>query len=401
MMNKNILTLLFVRIVANFSDSLYYIATIWFIKKSMGSNTWVGIASFVVMLPVTLQIFYGPFIDRYSKKKLLMISIGLQAAVFAILVVLYNFNQLHAPILLGFIFIATMAEHLSYPTESALVPLLVDKQQLVKVNSIFTFTYSSLDIICNAISGMVIAIIGIKMVYALNSLTYVILFFCICFLLKLPKISVNEELESSKVSYKKDFLQGLHFIWALGKLRIFILVFTGINMLICIPIGLIPVLANTEQEYGFWMTAISIGTLCGSLLSAKLIRYSLKHIFVVAAFISGSTWLISYYLLSISLTATLTLFSCSWFTIAIMGVQFQTLLQSKIESIYLGRALTAVYAIQGSMAPVGYLLGGVLSDYFQPSHLYLIGSVTLLLAGCYFMQCPFLYNAHKEKLTSK
>ncbi|PFA13561.1 hypothetical protein CN382_13295 [Bacillus cereus] len=84
-----------------------------------------------------------------------------------------------------------------------------------------------------------------------------------------------------------------------------------------------------------------------------------------------------------------------------MGVQFQTLLQSRIESEYLGRALTAVYAIQGSMAPVGYLLGGVLSDYIQPSHLYLVGSVTLLLAGGYFTQSPFLYNAQKEKISEK
>ncbi|MED1252384.1 hypothetical protein P4U20_20675, partial [Bacillus paranthracis] len=104
---------------------------------------------------------------------------------------------------------------------------------------------------------------------------------------------------------------------------------------------------------------------------------------------------------SISLITTLTLFSLSWFMIGIMGVQFQTLLQSRIESEYLGRALTAVYAIQGSMAPVGYLLGGVLSDYIQPSHLYLVGSVTLLLAGGYFTRSPFLYNAQKEKLSKK
>lgn len=54
MMNKNILMLLFVRIVANFSDSLYYMATIWFIKEITGSNTWIGIASFITMLPVAL-----------------------------------------------------------------------------------------------------------------------------------------------------------------------------------------------------------------------------------------------------------------------------------------------------------------------------------------------------------
>lgn len=401
MMNKNILTLLFVRIVANFSDSLYYMATIWFIKEIMGSNTWIGIASFITMLPVALQILYGPIIDRYSKKKLLIISMGIQATIFSILVFLYNLNQLQPALLLAFIFVATMAAHLSYPTESALVPFLVNKQQLGKVNSIFAFTYSSLDIICNAVSGIIIASIGIGMVYFLNSLTYVILFFCIWFILKLPRVVEKEALENKEITYKEEFLQGIRYFWELGELRIFILAFTGINMLMCIPMGLIPVLANTGQEYGLWMTAISVGTLSGSLVSGKLVNYSLKHIFVTVAFIGGSTWFASYWLLSVSLITTLILFSLSWFMIGIMGVQFQTLLQSRIESEYLGRALTAVYAIQGSMAPVGYLLGGVLSDYIQPSHLYLVGSVTLLLAGGYFTQSPFLYNAQKEKLSEK
>nr|WP_206767340.1 hypothetical protein [Bacillus paranthracis] len=69
--------------------------------------------------------------------------------------------------------------------------------------------------------------------------------------------------------------------------------------MMCIPMGLIPVFANTEQEYGLWMTAISVGTLSGSLVSGKLVNYSLKHIFVTVTFIGGSTWFASYWLLSI------------------------------------------------------------------------------------------------------
>lgn len=71
MMNKNILMLLFVRIVANFSDSLYYMATIWFIKEITGSNTWIGIASFITMLPVALQILYGTLLIDIQKRNYL------------------------------------------------------------------------------------------------------------------------------------------------------------------------------------------------------------------------------------------------------------------------------------------------------------------------------------------
>lgn len=398
-MNRNILTLLFVRIVANFSDSLYYMATIWFIKETMNSNTWIGIASFVVLLPVALQIFYGPIIDKYSKKMLLLTAMGIQAIILALLVFLYCVNQLHPIVLLGLIFIATLAADLGYPTESALIPSLVEKEQLGKVNSVFAFTYSSLDIICNAVSGLIIATIGIGMVYFFNSITYVILFFVLWLLLKLPRMKQNET--NKKVAYKKEFLQGLRYFWKLGELRTFICMFTIINMLMCIPLGLMPILAHTEKEYGMWMTAISIGTLFGSILSGKLFRYRLKSIFVTVNFIGGIAWLLSYLFLSSSLLPALFLFAVSWMMIGVMGVQFQTILQTSIDEEYLGRALTVVYAIQGALAPVGYLLGGVLADYVPSSQLYLLGSITLLLAGMYFTQSSFLYSSMKKQLLEK
>ncbi|ENQ3105829.1 MFS transporter [Bacillus cereus] len=388
MMNKNILTLLFVRIVANFSDSLYYMTTIWFVKETMSSNTWIGIASFVTLLPVALQIFYGPIIDKYSKKTLLLIAMGIQAVILTLIVLLYYVNQLHPPVLLWLIFIATLAADLGYPTESALIPSLVEKEQLGKVNSVFAFTYNSLDIICNAVSGLIIATIGIGMVYFFNSITYVILFFVLWILLKLPRLKQNET--NQKVAYKKEFLEGLRYFWKLGELRTFICVFTIINMLMCIPLGLMPILAHTEKEYGMWMTAISIGTLLGSMLSGKLFRYRLKSVFVTVNFIGGSAWFLSYLFLSSSLLSALVLLAMSWMMIGVMGVQFQTILQTSIDGEYLGRALTVVYAIQGALAPLGYLLGGVLADYVPTSQLYSIGAITLLLAGMYFTQSPFL-----------
>lgn len=401
MMNRNILTLLFVRIVANFSDSLYYMATIWFVKETMNSNTWIGIASFVVLLPVALQIFYGPIIDNYSKKMLLLTSMGIQAVILTLLVFLYYVNQLHPFVLLALVFIATLAADLGYPAESALIPSLVEKEQLGKVNSVFAFTYSSLDIICNAVSGMIIATIGIGMVYFFNSITYVILFFVLWLLLKLPKVRMRQNGTSKKVAYKQEFLQGLRYFWKLGELRTFISVFTIINMLMCIPLGLIPIVSHTEKEYGMWMTAISIGTLFGSMLSGKLFRYRLKSIFVTVNFIGGIAWFLSYLFLSSFLLPALVLFAVSWMMIGVMGVQFQTILQTSIDEEYLGRTLTVVYAIQGALTPVGYLLGGGLADYVPSSQLYLIGSITLLLAGMYFTQSPFLSHTMRERPLEK
>ncbi|MBR3321802.1 MAG: hypothetical protein IKG04_07850 [Exiguobacterium sp.] len=73
-----------------------------------------------------------------------------------------------------------------------------------------------------------------------------------------------------------------------------------------------------------------------------------------------------------------------------MGIQFQTLLQRQIQSEYLGRTLTVVYALQGMLAPFGYLFGGMFADWLNPILLYLIGALTLLVSSVYFRKSSFL-----------
>lgn len=161
-------------------------------------------------------------------------------------------------------------------------------------------------------------------------------------------------------------------------------------MLISISLGVLPIIATSEQIYGFWMTAMSIGTLIGSGVALRLANVHLKRIFVIATLLGGCAWSFSLLWVDTNVIITLFLFSLVWIAIGVMGIQFQTLLQIHIEEAYLGRTLTIIYAVQGFLAPIGYLLGGIFADYVSPSSLYGVGALTLLGASMYFRYDSFL-----------
>lgn len=389
-MNRNIYVLLVVRIVANFVDSFYFLASIWFVKENTDSTFWIGLVGFVAMIPVAFQFLYGPLIDRYSKKVLLLISMGVQATILMLLATLYMIDRLTVGGVITLLFIATLASELSYPTEHALVPVLVKQKDLQKVNSLFAFTYHSLDVVCNALAGIVLTFIGVGLVYTSNAFLYLLLCAGIGLALRIDEVVWESNKENRQSGYYQELKEGFRYFWNLGFLRRFILVFTLLNLLITISLGLLPILAPTEFLYGSWLTAISIGTLIGSAISMRLGEHRLRLIFIGATSVGGMTWLISSIWLTTNLKLVLFFFAISWIAIGMMGIQFQTLLQRQIEASYLGRTLTVIYAVQGVLAPFGYLLGGTLADFVSHLFLYVIGAITLLLAGLYFVVDPFL-----------
>ncbi|MFP3393850.1 hypothetical protein SB782_34300, partial [Brevibacillus sp. SIMBA_076] len=85
------------------------------------------------------------------------------------------------------LFLATLASELSYPTEYALVPKLVREAELQRVNAWFTFTHHSLDLLCNAIAGFLLTIIGIGLMFTSNAVLYLFLFAVIGFYLRISE----------------------------------------------------------------------------------------------------------------------------------------------------------------------------------------------------------------------
>lgn len=213
-MNKSLFVLLLGRILTNFSDSFYKIATIWYVKNTTDSPLLVGITSAIAILPITIQFFYGPIIDRFSKRKILFFaSIG-QGLCISIISFLYYTESLWLPVLFLLMFLSLAFSEATYPTENALIERLSAREKLTKVNSIFSFSYQTLDIICDAISGILIAFVGLGLIYISNSVLLILTGLLFLFYLKVPKSKKESEVTTNQFfkQYKKDFVDGFRVV---------------------------------------------------------------------------------------------------------------------------------------------------------------------------------------------
>ncbi|MFS1514304.1 MFS transporter [Chengkuizengella sp. SCS-71B] len=390
-MNKQLTILLIGRIITNFADSFYMIATIWYVKNFTDSTLLVGITSAIGILPVTLQFLYGPIIDRFSKQRILYFSVIGQALLVGMISILYFFDAIWIPLLLFLMYVALSFSEITYPTESALIERLTKRENLTKVNSIFAFSYQSLDLICNAISGLLITFIGLGFIYLSNSMMLFLTGLIFLFYLKVPRSDKESEPVSSGFfeQYKKDFIEGYRIVRKQKILLNILFGIIGINFMATMGIAMLPIISNNAAEYGFWLTAMSAGTLIGTSLSSKLENIPLNRLIPMISLLSGASWIFST-IFNEQFLISYVLFGLAWAGIGVLSVFIYTLIQVNLPKDYIGSGFAFLTSLLGSLSPIGYLLGGVLGELTSEYAILLIAGTGYLLFTVYFLSNPLL-----------
>ncbi|NIQ52615.1 MAG: MFS transporter, partial [Gemmatimonadetes bacterium] len=98
--NRPFRRLLAGQLVTNVGDSLYLVATLWLVYDLSGSTVYTGLAGFLLMMPQALQLFLGPFVDRWPTRRLLVAVQLVQATVVAAVTVLWAMGHLSVALLL-------------------------------------------------------------------------------------------------------------------------------------------------------------------------------------------------------------------------------------------------------------------------------------------------------------
>ena len=106
-----------------------------------------------------LSFVFGPLIDRVYIKKLLKLVTLVQivdSVIAALLFQIKLWQDLTIWLLLGIYVISTIGSTLIYPAEEKILPVIISKAKLTKVNGVFQMTYKTLDLFLNAAATLLI-----------------------------------------------------------------------------------------------------------------------------------------------------------------------------------------------------------------------------------------------------
>ena len=231
-----------------------------------------------------------------------------------------------------------------------------------------------------AIGAYLVSVFPIEQIYWLDVISFIPTAIVLLFI-KIPKVSRDEK--SQKMSFKKDFSEGMRYIKTSGLMTIFL--FFAIANFIVVPIfSLLPLLIvdhhqGTATEYGITQIMFHVGLLLGSfILIASKKKATMKSVVVFGVLLSvsllfmalvpkGSFWL--FYITCAILGLVL----------AFIDTQLLSVLQVNIPKELQGRVFSTMFTLIKSINPIGLVIWGVLGQYIPIYWIFILSPVISLV----------------------
>ena len=396
--NKNFSILLFGRLITNFGDSIYSIATLTLIYSLTKSTFYSGITLFLISFTAILQIFISPIISKFNVKYFLIISQLFQAIILLVITYLIYINKLQITTLIIFIVCISFINQIVYPIQLSLLPKIVKQHDLVKANSLFSIAYQGSDALFNSIGGFIITVFGTIFAFIINSFTFFVN--SILFIFLSSDLSKNENTtNSTQENYLSKLSSGIK-IWNKPLLKPLLIGIIIINFSTSSLLTVLPEYSETSYFYGILLSASGLGILIGAFLSNTQILKNIRLSILYTTFTLGIA--LSWGTLSILNNNSITnriinfsLFLFGWILIGILNTYSQTMIQCVISKDKLDVAISTMIGLSIAFSPLGALIAGILSIKYNTKTIIII---TSLLIFCVFLF--WLFNNNIRKLPS-
>lgn len=351
--------------VSLLGSSLVQYAIVWHITLTTQSGAMMTISILCGFLPhFFLSPFAGVWADRFDRKKLIMLSDGMIAAVTLIAAVIFLLGYGDLWLLFVISAVRALGGAVQSPSVGAFLPQLVPQEKLTRVGGINSTMQSVIMLISPMFGAFLLSVAPIEIIFFIDVVTAAAAIFILIRFLHVP---AHERAGAIKAtSYFGDLKLGVSYIWKHGYIKLFFL-FAAIFHILVAPVAFLTPLQVTRSFGGeYWqLSAIEIAFSSGMIVGGVAIVawggfknkiYTLMlscAIFGVCTFAIGVVRVFFVYLAFM----------------AVMGLgmpAFNTssmvFIQQKVEGDYLGRVMGVMSMIATSMMPLSMLFFGPLAD---------------------------------------
>lgn len=161
--------------ISLFGSSIVQYAIIWYITLTTSSGKMLTISTLCGFLPqIIISLFAGVWIDRYNRKKMVMLSDTVIALSTLLLAVSFLAGYKNIWLLFGVLAIRSAGTGIQTPAVNAIIPQIVPTEKLMKINGINSTLSSMIMFISPAVSGAVLSAASLEATLFIDVLTAVI-----------------------------------------------------------------------------------------------------------------------------------------------------------------------------------------------------------------------------------
>jgi predicted MFS family arabinose efflux permease len=356
------------------------VAQNWLILTMTGSAFLLGVDAFLGDAPFLLfSLFGGVLADRRDRRRILLASQLVQLSSAFLLAALILGHAIHVWMILTLSFVVGLAQSFGGPAYQALVPTLVDREDLPNAVALNSIQFNLARVIGPVLAGVAFYRFGAAACFGLNGLSFLAVIAALLVLKRgaLTAPSSEPVLRSLKTGLKavRDAvsLRGLIGLAFIGS-------FCAFPLVTFLPVFAHDVFHRDAKGYSVLLAAFGIGAILGAVGVAGLghvarrgaLAVSMQMVFgaLMIGFALSRNPLLSYALLALSGAALMVVFA-----------MFMTLVQSNVEDGLRGRVVS-VYslAFRGAM-PLGNLAAGFASRFVRVPTVLVADGAVLLAVG--------------------
>lgn len=292
--------------VSQLGSAMTSFALILWIYTVKHSALTVSLMSFCSYVPyILISPFAGTFVDRHSKKKIMLIA------------------------------------------DSIALGKLVPQDKLANVSGMNSFSGSLTSVLTPVLAATLFAIDGLSLILFIDLVSFAAAFLILLFVITIPEDMPSKERQNSIFSGCKE---GFRFLWHDKGILMIVLTMALLNFFSRLTYEniLSPMLLSRSGDnslvLGIVNAIMGLGGILGGLLvsAGRLSQDNIRMIYVSAALSFG-------------------------FGDLLMGIGQNVILYKEVPPAMQGRLFAVRNAIQYSTIPLGILLGGFLADYvFEP-----------------------------------
>lgn len=359
------------------------IAQPWLAYSLTNSPLLLSLVGTLQFLPVMLfSLFAGVFIDRFPKKKVLMLTQFSFLMITMILTILVLSRQIQYWHILVLATLMGIVNTFDMPARQAIVIQLIEKESLMNAIALNSIAFNMARVIGPTIAGLLMGYVGVGFCFLFNSLSYGAVLISLFFI----KPNVPEVIEKTKVerSVMVEIKEGLAYIYSKPQiLRSLILIGIvgtfALNNNVLVPVFIKEVLQLPETYFGLTISIMGVGSLLGSFATASLSKDGPSRVVLnYFPFVIGSALcvagMVNHYLpLGLALAIT-------GFFFIIFSSTVNTSIQIDLDNQFRGRVMSVYALVFAGTTPIGSLFAGSIDNQFGGRAGFIAcGAMTLLL----------------------
>lgn len=352
----------------------------WLVYSLTKSPFYLGLVAAANSLPILLFTLIGGVIaDRFSKRKLLLITQALSiipALVLGILTYLEIATVTHVAALA---FMLGTINAIDIPTRQSFLAEMVGKGHILNAIALNSAAFNGARIIGPMIAGLTIAYLGIPACFFLNALSFAAV------LVALWRMNTQGKSIRTSEGILNEFVKGITFIRGNREIVHVILLITVFSLIGLPYISLLPVFADEvfhsgAKGFGFLVGASGVGALTAALGIALKGDIKNKTSFMSFAALCFSVALLVFSFSNIFIISLVVIMIGGWGMVSYLASAngyIQTLVPDELR----GRVMSVYSFVFLGSVPIGNAIMGVVAERAGTTHAVTGAGVLCIIAS--------------------